>query len=417
MTTHPKLRAVDARPHEQNGTFYLALHDPEELHEGTLLVPEAAAPLLALLNGTTPVERLTAFAPRAEIEGLLRALDEAGLLDNERAQAARRSVANAFHESPQRTPALAGLSYPAAPEALRESLDGYLAAMQEAASPSANAFHQKGATGGVGLLSPHIDFARGGETYARVWRQFAPALVDADLVIVFATDHGGVDPYTLTRQRYATPFGPLPTAVDIVDALAAVIDEELGEGAAFAGELRHRKEHSIELVLVWLHYMLQKLGRSDAPEIVPILCGSFYPYIRNGHVPADDALHARVLAALREASQGRRTLVVASGDLAHVGPAFGGAPVHQPQRDLLRQADGALIETLVAGDERTFFEQIRAVRDRNNVCGTTPVYHALRLLHALHGEHAIEGLPTGYQQCPADARNSSTVSICGVVWG
>ncbi len=412
MFLHPKLRAIDARPFEQDGERYLALHDPQELSEGTLLVPEAVAPLLALLNGRTPVARLAAFAARTTVDELLRALDEACLLDNERAQAALRRAETVFHKSPQRTPALAGSVYPAAPAALRAALDGYLTAVQATKSPSAN-----GATGGVGLLSPHIDFARGGETYARVWQQVAPALADAELVVVFATDHGGVDPYTLTRQHYATPFGPLPTAVDVVDALAGVIDEELGEGAAFAGELRHRKEHSIELVLVWLHHMLDKMGRSKLPQIVPILCGSFYDYIRNGHAPTDDALHKRVLETLRAASANRRTLVVASGDLAHVGPAFGGAPVHQPQRDRLRQTDDALIETLVAGDAAAFFEQIRAARDRNNVCGTTPVYHTLRLLHALHGEHAVEGIHTGYQQCPADGRNSSTVSICGVVWG
>ena len=411
MTPHPKLRAIDARPHEQNGERYLALHDPQELREGTLLVPEGVAPLLALLNGSTPVERLMRFAPRTSIDGLLRALDEAYLLDNERSLAALRQAEQRFRTATQRPPALAGSVYPAAPQALRAALDGNLATAEATASP------QTSATGGVGLLSPHIDFARGGETYARAWQQVAPALADADLVVVFATDHGGVDPYTLTRQHYATPFGPLPTAVDVVDALVQVIDEELGAGAALAGELRHRKEHSIELVLVWLHHMLNKLGRREPPQIVPILCGSFYDYLLNGHAPADDALHERVLATLHAASAGRRTLVVASGDLAHVGPAFGGAPVHQPQRDRLRQTDAALIETLVAGDETAFFEQIRTVRDRNNVCGTTPIYHTLRLLHALHGPHAIEGLHTGYQQCPADGRNTSTVSICGVVWG
>ncbi len=412
MTAYPKLRTIDARPFEQDGVRYLALRDPEELRVGTLLVPETVAPLLTLLNGRTPITRLTAFATRATVDELLRALDEACLLDNERSQAALRRAENTFHESPQRTPALAGSVYPAAPDALRAALDGYLAAVQGTTSASTN-----GATGGVGLLSPHIDFARGGETYARAWQQIAPALADTELVVVFATDHGGVDPYTLTRQHYATPFGPLPTAVDVVDALVEIIDEELGEGAALAGELRHRKEHSIELVLVWLHHMLGKAGRSEPPAVVPILCGSFYDYIRNGREPAADALHNSVLETLRAASAGRRTLVVASGDLAHVGPAFGGAPVHQPQRDLLRRTDDVLIETLVAADAGAFFEQIRAVRDRNNVCGTTPVYHALRLLQGLHGEHAIEGIRTGYQQCPADGRNTSTVSICGVVWG
>ena len=65
------------------------------------------------------------------------------------------------------------------------------------------------------------------------------------------TDHSGNDRFSLTRQHYATPLGVMPTDLAPVDRLATVI----GEKWAFAGELRHRQEHSLELPLVWLQFL------------------------------------------------------------------------------------------------------------------------------------------------------------------
>ena len=139
-------------------------------------------------------------------------------------------------------------------------------------------------------------------------------------MILLGTDHYGSDLFSLTRQNYATPYGVLPTDTTIVDQLAAAIGEE----AAYAGELRHRGEHSLELVAVWLHHM-----RAGEPvPVVPILTGSFHPFMEDGMEPQDDETVRDVLAdaALRR-WQGKRVLVIASGDLAHVGPAFGGRPL------------------------------------------------------------------------------------------
>ena len=61
-------------------------------------------------------------------------------------------------------------------------------------------------------------------------------------------------------------------------------------------------------------------------------------------------------------------------------------------------------------DAAGFFESIRRVRDRNNVCGVSPIYLTLRLLEAQTGELH------GYASCPADATDTSAVTVCGVVW-
>jgi MEMO1 family protein len=220
--------------------------------------------------------------------------------------------------------------------------------------------------------------------------------------VIFGTDHYGVDPFTLTRQNYATPYGVLPTSQPLVDALAAVIGQE----AAFAGELRHRGEHSLELVAVWLHH----LREGQPVEVAPVLVGGLHGYIHNGATPASDVTLNRVIETVRAAGQGRRLLVVASGDLAHVGPAFGGAALDESGKRAIRSADDELIDQMRRGDAAGFFRAIQRVRDRNNVCGVTPVYLTLRTLDNPQGEQI------GYAVCPADEQGTSIVTVCGMVF-
>ncbi|MFN3332257.1 MAG: AmmeMemoRadiSam system protein B, partial [Caldilinea sp.] len=188
---------------------------------------------------------------------------------------ARRAQAlDEFRSAPFRAPALAGAGYPADDKALWSLLQEYLEESDTTADTDID-WSQP-----IGVLSPHIDYARGGKVYAHVWKRAAQAVREAELVILLGTDHYGDDLFTLTRQSYATPYGILPTDTASVDQLAAAIGEE----AAFAGELRHCGEHSLELVAVWLHHLRE--GR-PAP-VIPILTGSFHPFMFNGDTPASD---------------------------------------------------------------------------------------------------------------------------------
>ena len=239
--------------------------------------------------------------------------------------------------------------------------------------------------------------------YATAWKAAAELVRAAELVVIFATDHYGSDRFTLTRQHYATPFGVLPTDAQTVDRLAQAI----GLDAAFAGEMRHSREHSVELVAVWLHHMRQ----GQAVPVVPILVGSFQPFLGDGGLPDDNPVFGSLLHELETLANGRRTLYVASGDLAHIGPAFGGEPVGIVERAALAAHDDELIHHLAAGDVDGFWRFIQQTEDRNNVCGVSPFYLTLKLLG-----HA-EGRRAGYAVCPADDHNTSVVSVCGMVFG
>lgn len=402
----------------------LLLRDPLSLSGQIAVLPRALGPALALCDGVhTPRGIQTALVLQHRlqvslgvVEQIIAELDELCLLDNERAAAARAQALAAYRDAPYRPPALAGGSYPADPVALAALLDGYLADVRSRHDETVRPQMRQG-PGLAGLVSPHIDFPRGGPVYAAVWERAAAAVRAADLAIIFGTDHyGGHGRLTLTRQHYATPYGVLPTAVDVVDAVAEAIGAAGSGGAtgaetAFEEELHHRSEHAIEFAAVWLHHMRGGAAGAAACEIVPVLCGSFGHYVAGAADPGGDARIAALVATLKKATAGRRVVVVAAADLAHIGPAFGGAEVDAAGQEALRAVDAEVLAQINQGDADGFFHALQRVEDRNNVCGLPPIYLALRLLGPVAGE------TVAYDQCPADEHGTSWVSVAGVVWG
>lgn len=401
----PKLRAIAPHPIIHGGRRSILLRDPLQLADETVVIPQQLAPVLQLCDGTRDVGGLRAslairFGQRVGpgvLEQLVAALDEALLLDNDRfAQARERALAE-YRQAPFRPPSMARQSYPADTEELRQVLDGYLEAVK-AADDADVCF-----TDSRGLVCPHIDYARGGPVYARVWKAAMEMVRAVDLVVLLGTDHfGDGSLLTLTRQHYSTPFGVLPTAREVVDALA----EAIGPDEAFAGELIHRSEHSIELAAVWLHH-----AREGKPcELVPILCGSFGQFVRGEAELEHDPMINALVETLGQATAGRQVLVVAAADLSHVGPAFGGQPQGWVERAQLQVADDELIERVCAGDAEGFFAAIKREGDRRNVCGLPPIYLALRMLSPVLGKQMA------YERCPADQNGTSLVSVCGIVF-
>jgi AmmeMemoRadiSam system protein B len=397
---NPRLRPLQIVPMVHQGQPALLLRDPLHLNERMVVVPQQLGAALALMDGTRDLNALRAALmiraglrlSNGELQQIVNQLDQALLLHNERFLEACETALTRYQQAAYRHPASAGASYPSEPNQLAAMLDGYLDGI-----PAAEAFQ------GRGLISPHIDYERGGAVYAEVWQRMTGMAREAEIAVILGTDHNGSEGMlTLTHQNYATPYGVLPTATDVVDAVA----EAMGPDLAFQEELHHIGEHSIELAAVWLHHVRER----QPLELVPILCGSFQHFISTPFEPGTDATFGQALEALKGALNGRKALVVAAGDLAHVGPAFGDpVPVDFAGRARLMAADDALVETICQGDAEAFYRQIEAEKDRRNVCGLAPIYLTLRLLGETSGERA------GYDRCPADQNGSSWVSICGIV--
>jgi AmmeMemoRadiSam system protein B len=405
MPDLPLIRPLDLQPVHHQGQQMWLLRDPLGLAERHLILPPLLAHMLRYCDGehTAADIRLALSAdagfdvPLTAVTDALAELDRACLLDNARSATAIQSQLAVYRAQPNRPPALAGHSYPAQPDALARLFDAYGAA-DDPGEWSGGAAR--------GIVSPHIDYQRGGPVYAQVWRRSAAAVLEADLVVILGTDHNGSPgSITLTRQAYATPFGELPADLAVVDALAAAVGEE----AAFAEELHHRGEHSVELSAVWLHDVFRRAGRLPCP-MVPVLVGSFHHFLTNGSHPARDARLQAFLDALAAVSAGRRVLVVGSVDLAHVGPAFGDTfGMDRERRQALRAEDEALMVAITRGDAEAFYNRIAAVGDRHRICGFAPLYLMLRHLGPTSGEIV------DYRHCPADEHDTSMVSICGLL--
>jgi hypothetical protein len=306
---------------------------------------------------------------RERIEGLVRSLDEQGFMDSP-AFAARRATADrAFLDAPTRPASHAGGAYAADPDELRAAVDGFFV-------PPDGPGPIDGTAAGRpvrGLIAPHIDFHRGGPTYAWAYRELAER-GDADVFVVFGTCHAGMaDPFALTRKPYDTPLGPAAVDRDFVEALAARAGQD-----CFASELAHRNEHSIEFQAVFLRYLYA--GRRDV-TVVPVLTSFVHEALHLGRGPEDDARVPRFLDALAAtaATCGRRVAFIAGADLAHVGPRFGDPePVSDDELARIEREDRAMLAAVEAGDAGAFFESARRDGDRRRVCGLSPIYTLLR---------------------------------------
>ena len=405
MDETPRLRPLDFKPIVHEGQQMWYLRDPLELSDYQIVMPLALAQILMFCDGahTIPeiheawVEHL-GIPVKIEIAiDTIEQLDEACLFENERSQQAIEALRQAYRAQPFRPPALAGLSYPESPQHLSQMLDSY---------GNGDDLHDWEPWYGRAIIAPHIDYQRGGSVYSKVYRRAETAVLAADLVIIFGTDHnGGPGTFTLTRQSYATPYGVLPTDSQLVDTLANAIGPEV----AYAEELNHRQEHSIELAANWLHYIYERAGVLPKP-MIPILIGSFQHFVSNGHHPAEDELLMTAIETLKRETAVLNVFTIMSVDFAHVGPAFDDNYVMDTaRRTTLKQTDDQLVQSIIRGDETSFYNQIAAIQNSNKVCGFSPIYLGLKFIGR------TEGIQVAYDQCEADEENNSLVSIAGIL--
>ena len=402
----PKLRSINISRSQQHGQPVLVLQDPCGISDFMVVLPANILPVLELCDGTRDVAairsalelRLGLRVGPGYLEKLFAALDDALLMDSERFATAYEQALRLFRASPVRSPILADKVYPADPELLEQTIKQYFDGL------SADVDRTGSIDSVRGLVSPHIDYQRGGSIYAGVWHRAAAAAREAELAIILGTNHqAGHKLFTLTKKSYATPWGELPVACDVVDAVAC----GLGEQEVYEEELSHRSEHSVEAAAVWLHYFTKGKGC----ELVPVLCGSFQRFIDEDRQPGNDDAINCFIDSLKKATSGRRTLIVAAGDLAHVGPAFGDIyPVGALERAKLSAADNELVTAIIRGDAEGVYQLVKQERDRRRICGLSAIYLTMKLLGETKGEL------TGYAQCPADQQGASFVSVCGIVF-
>src|SRR3990172_5901874 len=133
LPERPRLRPIEAFPLTTDGHQMIGLRDPSHVAEAVLMVPAAALPIVAALDGQHTIldiqeaetRRQGRLVFREEIERLVQILNEDLFLEGPTLEAARRAQAEAFHQSPVRPAFHAGKAYDADPGALRTKIDSF----------------------------------------------------------------------------------------------------------------------------------------------------------------------------------------------------------------------------------------------------------------------------------------------------
>jgi AmmeMemoRadiSam system protein B len=393
----------------------LLIRDPFRFSEVTLVVPPLLARCLGCFDGEqteldlrATLSRLTgAVTVTTAADHLVRSLREAGFLDDEIAARMRAARQREFVAAMSRPPAHAGSGYPAEPDALVATLDGYLAgdeggsASAPRALPSARSSRRRG-TDLMAIAAPHVSPEGGADCYGAAYRDLPDELGERTFVILGTSHYGQPDRFGLTRKSFETPFGSARTDAHLVDQLVAAAD-----GAVTTEDYCHAVEHSVEFQVVFLQHRF-----GPDVRILPILCGAFVEGPAAGRPPETSDEVARFLDALGEmaAREGKRLFFVLGVDMAHVGRRYGDAlRARADQGPLLEVAarDRSRAERIAEGDAGGFWELVHERGDDDlKWCGSSPLYTFLRAVPGLRGKMQL------YQQWNID--DASVVSFAAM---
>ncbi len=374
----PPIRNLDAFPVEQEGYTYICLRDPEGyMAQHILLSPQAYFVAIHLngLNGIPEIQE--AFkkefkgieAPEADIRKIVSQLDTMGALRTENFENLRRKIDAEFMQLPNRPAYFAGKSYPENSQELKIFLDELF--MRNDGPKEKPLDAGKGKPPRL-LIAPHIDFYRGGHSYAhgylKYFKQGQP-----DTVFIFGTAHyAPPTPFILTKKNFDTPFGLVETDKQIVSLL-----ETACEWDPYQYEIMHRIEHSIEFQVVMLSYLF-----GNKFKIVPILCGAFGPDQEQIDPAARNDIHSFLNACRKVIDPiADRTTVIAGADLAHVGQRFGDP--FQIDQFVINKVECRDREDLIyalSGKADEFYRSVMKDKNERRVCGLNCIYSSLKVL-------------------------------------
>ena len=381
---YPKLRNVNIFPVQMSGQKLLCLQDPQNISEKALFLPPAIYFIISLFDGQHSVLDIQAEYMRRfgellfteKISEIVNQLEENLFLEGDRFKEALREKEEDFKKASIREAAFAGKSYEGDPDRLKIQLEGYFSG-SEGPGPLGE---KKGMNGLRGVVSPHIDFQRGGFCYAfahrEIWENNS-----FDSFIVFGTAHTFTEnSFCLTRKNFVTPLGMLTADRELIDAIQSRCPYDL-----FKDEGVQRSEHSIEFQGVFLRYLYSE---SISLRIVPILCGSFHEAIEKGISPIDLEPVGQFIEALKASlsSLGRKVCCIASADLAHMGLQFGDREgIGEYDLRSLAGEDEEMLGYVERMDGEGFFSSILKERDRRRICGLPAIYSMLKILDAREG--------------------------------
>lgn len=367
---------------EDSGRDYIYLHDGMGYATPNMVLDRDFAGILPFFDGKRSISDIlgelsngrTADAPARRLLDIIRYLDENGLLQSPFYREKKRETEELFEAASIRMPVCAGTSYPETPDAIRALFDEAFSRVQAAPGD-----HQKN-TGIKALYAPHIDIRIGLDVYARA---FGPLknLCPKRVVILATSHYSGLHypyydnlPFMVSRKDFQTPLGRLKSDSEFCERLAEAGDE----AGVTLRDRSHRIEHSIELHLLFLQY----LWDHDF-SIVPVLVGPLEElmYMNGSHQSGQvEKFSARLRSLMDE-----DTLVLISGDQAHVGRKFGDPVPASELFEDVRAFDKQFLDEVAGGSADGILEQVRTVSDEYRICGFSPLYTWLKTAGSTKG--------------------------------
>ncbi|HYA71475.1 MAG TPA: AmmeMemoRadiSam system protein B [Thermoplasmata archaeon] len=243
--------------------------------------------------------------------------------------------------SPRR-PVVAGAFYEGDATALAHQIE---TAFTDPRGPGELPPRQRSSTRRVrAAVVPHAGYIYSGAIAAHAYRLIA-ADRPPESVLILGVDHYGLSPgASLSDRPWLTPLGPTPVDSDLVAALR--------HEPVDVNEEAHQREHSIEVQLPFLEYVLPH------PKFVPLEVGfGPYEFLRD------------VAKVVRSAVQDRDVLLISSTDFSHYVPPA-----------TAQRLDRMAIDQILASDSRGLYETV--TRNDISMCGIAPT---TVLLAALEG--------------------------------
>ena len=241
-----------------------------------------------------------------------------------------------------RAPAVAGLFYEADGRELARQIES---AFTDPRGPgSLPPRHRSAERSLVAAVVPHAGYPYSGAIAAHVYSRVAAERPPRAVLVLGVDHHGAGRGAALSARPWSTPLGPTEVDADLVRALTrppVAVDERA-----------HAEEHSIEVQLPFLEYVLPH------PKVVALQV-DFGPF----------RFLEEVGRVVRNATEGQDVLLLASTDFSHY------VPVEQARR-----LDRLALDAIVARDPARLYEVVR--RERISMCGIAPT---TVLLSALSG--------------------------------
>jgi len=341
---NPRIRKIRAVPVPAKGPdgeemVMLGLADAQQIATRMVVTHPAFQQVLALMDGSRSVDQIVSEVghglERPMLGQFVAQLDEAGLIYGPKFDAMAAKMRSEFDNAeilPPGSTAQAAdqlvmhehgqdasdeLKAEKGPETLRRSFDQWIdRALTDAENPAFDALPKA-------IVAPHLDYARGWLNYANIYGRLR-VTERPDRVVILGTNHFGQATGVCGCDKgYETPLG----VCEVDHVLVEAVRKELGDTDAtklFADRYDHENEHSVELHIPWIQHIFGQDDAGHHPKVFAALIHD--PLVNNGEAYDDEGLALDpFVEALKRAlnTMEGTTLIVASADLSHVGPAFG----------------------------------------------------------------------------------------------